>query len=229
MKFSTSLIILFFLSKSIIGQTYIEIPIDTSEHFNINLVPGETKYYRTLSGSAGQYNSASIVLIDSTDEAIDFLDIQIEDIFLAAIAGSTIVWSIDFKVSLKDDVPLPSDVENASLVSIFLNSSNNVIGGFIRSNISITIDGTTATPKMPLKGANVKVYPNPASEFIFFKSLDGRKLGKITIMNTVGHTLLQEKVSGSEHLLNLRDIPSGHYWVRVQNQYSYQLSAIFVK
>lgn len=79
---------------------------------------------------------------------------------------------------------------------------------------NIAIDGTStlSTEEFIKNTASVRVYPNPANEFITI--LSDQKMNKVILYNYLGQVVYQNSPKSSEHQINLQDLPTGIYILR---------------
>lgn len=64
---------------------------------------------------------------------------------------------------------------------------------------------------------NVKLYPNPAKDVLNISYSKNISVGNIAIYNLVGKQVYNSKVSGYSAKLNIENIPSGIYFVRLMD------------
>ncbi|HRN99744.1 MAG TPA: T9SS type A sorting domain-containing protein, partial [Flavobacterium sp.] len=65
--------------------------------------------------------------------------------------------------------------------------------------------------------ADVELYPNPSSGFVTLHIPKHLVNSAVTIFNALGQKLTETQVKESTVLLNLADLPSGHYFIVIQN------------
>ena len=68
-----------------------------------------------------------------------------------------------------------------------------------------------------LKGTNYSVSPNPATEIITV-STEKEVNGKIWISNLKGQEFLNQNISGNMVELDINELPSGVYFVNIENE-----------
>ncbi|MCB0534759.1 MAG: T9SS type A sorting domain-containing protein [Lewinellaceae bacterium] len=221
-----ALLAFFCLQHSILtAQTYTSITVDTSVHFNITMEPGMTYYYSTFAGSTGAPAATVLGFVDGNDDPIDFLEIEIDRVLLAGIGGGIFIYAIQFNLQLGSNPPPPGTIDNVSMVSVFLNSSGTIIGGYVRSNMSITVEGTSAVFSAD-RDARVSVYPNPAADWATIEWSDKQDVERLELWSAQGAKIMDQKTSNNSHQLNLSAYPAGMYYLRLysgQQMYAHTL------
>ena len=84
-----------------------------------------------------------------------------------------------------------------------------------QSNATILGGGTSGIQY--LKGTNYSVSPNPANEIITV-STEKEVNGKIWISNLKGQEFLNQNISGNMVELDINELPSGVYFVNIENE-----------
>lgn len=122
------------------------------------------------------------------------------------------------------------------------NAANNelIAGTFARSIMTYDlnkISGSVSTKEqqqvVESKNAHVKIYPNPARDFVevtVFNQEPGKKV-ELALVNTGGKLLKKEVLnSGGEikHRLNISGLPPGAYFVKIKNRHTVRTST-FIK
>jgi murein DD-endopeptidase MepM/ murein hydrolase activator NlpD len=64
----------------------------------------------------------------------------------------------------------------------------------------------------------LQIYPNPANNFISIKSTS--ELGLLTIYNSIGEIIYNQKINSSEQQIDLSTVPAGIYLLQSQNIFS---------
>lgn len=224
-----ALLAFFCLQHSILtAQTYTNITVDTSVHFNITLEPGTTYYYSTLSGSTAPASSTILGFVDADNNPIDFLEIEIDDVKLVGLVtpGPIYVYKVEFQLRLDNNPPPPGTIAGVSMVTIFLNSSGATIGGIVRSNMSITVEGTSAVFSAD-RDARVSVYPNPAADWTTIEWSDKQDVERLELWSAQGAKIMAQEITGNTaQSLNLAAYPAGMYYLRLysgQQMYAHTL------
>jgi len=95
----------------------------------------------------------------------------------------------------------------------------NVCGSTSLSDaISVNVFNSTAIDE--LDGSNIEVYPNPTNDAFIVKGT-----GKLSVTNTLGQQILIHNLDGQMKL----SLPSGLYFVRVENEKGIHMKKIMVK
>ena len=91
--------------------------------------------------------------------------------------------------------------------------------------------GNTPTPtSAQIKdniGQTIKAYPNPAFEYVTIGGLEGN--GILTVFDTVGRLLLQRDVASSEATIDVKTLPDGIYFVRIDEESELKTIKIIVE
>jgi subtilisin family serine protease len=66
--------------------------------------------------------------------------------------------------------------------------------------------------------STVKVYPNPASTFINVDVINGHRIGRINIYNTVGTLVKTLEMNGSEKEIDISELPTGLYIISIEDE-----------
>jgi len=69
----------------------------------------------------------------------DNFELHVDNVYLVAISGGTIVYDIFFDITAKTSAV--NGTYQVSLVTVLMNSSHSVVGGYTRNNIFITVTG----------------------------------------------------------------------------------------
>ncbi|RLD50671.1 MAG: hypothetical protein DRJ05_19345 [Bacteroidetes bacterium] len=80
----------------------------------------------------------------------------------------------------------------------------------------IDIDDTTGLFDSPVAGGNVKVYPNPASDYVVFEQKGNTMNGKIQIVNIFGEEMETIFVKSKKTVWDCRAVNSGIYFYRME-------------
>lgn len=68
----------------------------------------------------------------------------------------------------------------------------------------------------PLK-YDIRIFPNPASDYILVEMLQGNIQGELTLFNVAGQPLLQQKIHSEHTIIPIQYLPSGNYVIEVRN------------
>jgi hypothetical protein len=87
-----------------------------------------------------------------------------------------------------------------------------------RSNDDDTYNESLALNKKVSATSNVQIYPNPASDILHVSNLDDSENYTFDIHNTLGQTVLSQKVSSIDAAVNVTDLTTGVYIGIVKSQ-----------
>ncbi len=144
-------VVLFLAPVNLLSQPYVTIPFDLDEHYNIELEPGTTYYFETWTGVQGDPATFVIGFLDKDTVPIDYLDIKIDNSSIVATTTTVTIYNLQFQLSLNDKAPEPGTYDIVGILSGGFDKDNKVIGGVIRSNMSLTIlgEGSGGGPMEP--------------------------------------------------------------------------------
>jgi hypothetical protein len=110
--------------------------------------------------------------------------------------------------------PSPTWIGSFQLRVRFVNVGGNLDGGSIEINRIQIVDPTTLSTE-ELLANNFSIYPNPASDFVNVKSLQG---ANIEVYNIVGKLVKSEISQSNEHAMNVSDLNSGIYLLKLTSE-----------
>ena len=61
----------------------------------------------------------------------------------------------------------------------------------------------------------ISIYPNPASQQIFVKTLGNEAIQEIKIFNTAGQEVLTPFAKSSQNTIEITELKNGTYWIQV--------------
>jgi hypothetical protein len=96
------------------------------------------------------------------------------------------------------------------------------------SCITISLDNGTAIGQTPL--SDFKVFPNPASDLLFFDfEFNGK--AKAYLINALGVVVLETTLNATEnrHQMNVAALPPGFYLLRLSNEKGLWEKGLWVK
>lgn len=139
---------------------------------------------------------------------------------------------------------LGSDMPIVPVYDVDWNEANNevIAGTFARSIMTFPLDSmdivnetpvSTAPPITAVKVERLKLYPNPASDYINvqYANNEAGKTAEIVLLDAQGRLLQQfqnDAQGKTEQRLNIQDLPNGTYFVKVKVRHSIW-SGTFVK
>ena len=114
-----------------------------------------------------------------------------------------------------------------------IGSPSGLSGNNRFDNVSVEGDTTTVTP-MPVINTgiqevvsknNMLVYPNPANSFINVM-YNGRGTKQVKILSITGNSMLETSFDNDNTQIDISSLPSGLYFVEVNNQTTYSIKKI---
>lgn len=81
--------------------------------------------------------------------------------------------------------------------------------------ITLTLDTETAGVNDISQTGDITIYPNPANDYFSIKLPDNIKNPELKISNIIGKTVLKTSINSSKTKVNIKDLPSGIYFVSV--------------
>jgi hypothetical protein len=73
-------------------------------------------------------------------------------------------------------------------------------------------------PEQQTEGMKLKVYPNPAKDFIIFELQGAENTGTVKIMNIFGETVATKKLSAGKTVVRLAGLESGLSFYRIESK-----------
>ena len=115
---------------------------------------------------------------------------------------------------------------------IYKGGYNDVSGTlYLAGDITVNLTMVPyATPAITEKiGSGFKIWPNPVNDYIYFEVPGNFVQGTIEILNLQGVSLKKvQLIEGFQSKINVRDIPSGMYFLRI-NELKNQVNQLFIK
>ena len=92
-------------------------------------------------------------------------------------------------------------------------SSNTCKNWKIEGEKKVTIELITALEE----NENVKIYPNPTSDFISIEGIESMNKGSVELFSSNGKSVLKESIENlkTENKINIKDLPSGVYILKI--------------
>lgn len=81
--------------------------------------------------------------------------------------------------------------------------------------ITLTLDTETVGVNDISQTGDITIYPNPANDYFSIKLPDNIKNPELKISNILGKTVLKTSINNSKTNVNIKDLPSGIYFVSV--------------
>jgi hypothetical protein len=94
----------------------------------------------------------------------------------------------------------------------------------ISDNISPSADSTMwfynyngkVSVKRDVENSDIQIYPNPFDDELSIQTIGNREYS-VELITITGNTIYQSKTEGNFHRINLRDLSSGIYFVRMKS------------
>jgi chitodextrinase len=97
-------------------------------------------------------------------------------------------------------------------------------GQFTSSDVTNFCLPTASSYALPLNVdegngmSTVNIYPNPANAFINVDVINGRRIGRINIYNTVGTLVKTVEMNGNEKEIDISELPTGLYIISIEDE-----------
>ncbi len=124
---------------------------------------------------------------------------------------------VQFSIAPYADVPLGSVIENSA--AIYFDFNVPVITNTTWHTIQQNIISSTVLPQSPTQESRLEVWPNPFSEHTIIHV--GQKTSgplQLNVFNNIGDMVAQKSAVGPDIELNIKHLPTGVYWARIQDK-----------
>lgn len=111
-----------------------------------------------------------------------------------------------YKIKLRNDLVLNDTFENSASIYFDFNFP-------IYTNIASTTISNTLSNNDFIINEDIKVYPNPVSDFLYFNNLTNRKINKILMFNGIGQLVFETNQDINK--LDMNDFKSGVYILKI--------------
>lgn len=175
----------------------------------LNLAITESNVIGYQGGSQGgaSYSHAHVLRdLISAVEANSWSGVKVDDI----VTGELQTFNFEYVVDAG------WDIENCELVAFVTKFSNSetLHGVHINAaNDSTIINSSTSNISELNKAYDIKAFPNPANEFIYFKGTT--QMDKIIIYDLLGNLVKSESINDDNYRLDLTDLNNGLYFYEV--------------
>ena len=72
--------------------------------------------------------------------------------------------------------------------------------------------------ELSLKTNSLTIYPNPALNLVTIETSEPPTNGQLTILNLTGQNLITRQISEPKTVIDISNLPSGVYFVRLTNE-----------
>ena len=120
---------------------------------------------------------------------------------------ANVVYNTPYSYMFSFDLPANIDENNVELVAIIIDGTT----GEIVNGKQIALD-TTAGVDDVLNKLNVKVYPNPASDFVF---IDNAENIQLKLFSITGRQIVSKKLTSSKVALPVENLDKGVYFIKL--------------
>lgn len=117
------------------------------------------------------------------------------------------IGSVQYEIDLLPGLPVGTEINKQAAIYFDFNSpviTNNNVLEVVNNSTSVKSSGVQQT---------LSVFPNPAGEYFGFYA---ETEGQLTVFNSVGNTVLWQKVGAGLHRVPAAELPAGIYMVRLE-------------
>jgi len=124
-----------------------------------------------------------------------------------------------------------SSTANGSMFMNYMDYVDDACMGMFSNGQKVVVQNTLAGPRLSLLSSNgctslglnevaaikaIAVYPNPASKYFMITSPQV-DIDEVEIFNTVGQLVKTQKLTQANNVINIEDLASGTYYLRIYN------------
>ncbi|MES2863811.1 MAG: LamG-like jellyroll fold domain-containing protein [Bacteroidota bacterium] len=135
-------------------------------------------------------------------------DTTIEDI---VITPTTVTWYATLADALAETNPLPAGTQLVDGAEYFAVNEEN---GCSSTPFAVTV--TVVLGNDTFDNANFNLYPNPTSGVITLQY--SSEITEVSVLNLLGQTILNKKLNSTETTIDLSNLPSAAYFVKVVSE-----------
>lgn len=125
-----------------------------------------------------------------------------------------------------------STTSNGSMFMNYMDYVDDACMAFFTSGQKTIAQSTLAGPRLSLLTSNgcgtlalsefeainaIRVYPNPVSQYFMISSLQ-TQIDEVEIYNTLGQLVKNQKLTQSNNVINIEELASGTYYLRIYNE-----------
>ncbi len=158
-------------------------------------------------GTYGSQADGSTLVIPINDLADDCYDFTILDSYGDGICCSYGNGSYTLEVTGGSVLASGGSFTSSDVTNFCLPAS---VYGFAATPLSVNESGNGRS--------TVNIYPNPASTFINVDVINGHRVGRINIYNTVGTLVKTLEMNGSEKEVDISELPTGLYIISIEDE-----------
>ena len=224
-----------------IDSKFPSIPVKTSENLSVIWTEGENPNYSVVSNSVVLDNNAPIIndqtfsinKFSANGTVVDTVLANDPDqgqiLTYSITAGNTNdAFAIDSNsgiISVADSTELDYDI--TPIFNLTVNVRDNGLGN-LSSEATITININNTTGINNFESQYLKVYPNPARNYINIELQDNENCF-IEIVNLYGQVVYNKTINNTSQAINISDYPSGIYHVKVFSSSKRYVKKLIVK
>lgn len=132
-------------------------------------------------------------------------------------SGFGLIGQMSIIIDEVDGVKTGSEFITSEIISedIYMEDGNG--NKFLLPDVSASLK-INLREKEEQSEKTIKVYPNPSSDFININALNNTTMTKVNLINTFGFTIISNKLNNKNYLLDVSQVPSGVYFVRVESE-----------
>ena len=186
------------------------------------------KAFICLSGY--RYDSYQPHIFMTTDAGTQWTDISgnlpevpINDIIVDPVLDSTLYIATDFGVFVTWDYgqlwhSLGTELPNVPIVDLRLHNPDRklVAATYGRSMYTFDLGSIVGIHDRSFAQTGISVYPNPANDYVIIRcKIQDSRLKIIGIFDASGRMVRSEQISGQEATLNISELKTGIYWVKI--------------
>ena len=94
----------------------------------------------------------------------------------------------------------------------------------------VELADTLTTTNEPLLYDEIKVYPNPAKDYVIFETSESGIKGTVILMNVFGEEIVKKELSSGKNVFDIRGVDSGVYFYRIETEnYFYNGEIVILK
>lgn len=190
------------------GRIHVDLGAPGEDVYTVASKPWDGRHYSRFAGtSAASPHVAGAVGLLYAHACEDFLDVVENDPQQAALLAK------DFILNGTDSLPALANI-TVSSGRLNLHKMLMEVNKFC---------GRTAIQEPKRAEGKLAIFPNPAHDQLTVQLPEHGRY-RLSLLNVLGRTVLQQQLSGAEVILSLDGLPDGVYFVRVENEATGSLS-----